>query len=379
MTNTVYQLVFWLSLVTLVWTFVGYPALMILAVGRRPRHRIRGDYRPQVSVVLVAYNESVRLPRRIANLLNTDYPLELLEILVVSDGSDDGTAEVVRNMRQPRVRVMEEFEQRGKAACLNDAVAAASGEIVVFCDARQRFDELTIPSLVSRFSPMGGNQRPIGAVSGRLEIAEGGGAVAEGVGAYWKLERLLREAEGAFDSTIGCTGAVYAIRRELYEPIPEDTLLDDVVIPMQILIAGHRVVLEPGAQAFDPQELAADREEVRKRRTLAGGVQMLFRYPQWLIPWRNRCVMQLIAHKYLRLAGPFCMLLAAASNILLLGSGFYRFVALLHLGCYLFAFLGMTFERPKLGRLAASFVFLNLQVLRGIVYYFGGSWRSGWK
>ena len=371
------QLIFWLSLGLLAWTFAIYPALVILIAGRSFQRTRASSYRPRVTVVMVCYNEAARLPKRIDNLLNTDYPHELLDIVLVSDGSSDDTEDVVQQIGDPRLRLIARSERTGKAGCLNVGVEKAKGEIIVFCDARQTFNRQTIPRLIDRF-PRDGKRMPIGAVSGRLEIAEGGGGMAEGVGAYWKLERRLREAEGMLDSTIGCTGAVYAVRRELYRPIPDDTLLDDVVIPMQILCDGSRVVLEPYAHAFDPQELSSDREENRKRRTLAGNVQMLLRHPQWLLPWRNRCLIQLISHKYMRMAGPFCLLAAAVTNVLLLSHRFYLLLGIVQLLCYVLALIGAR-GGPRPARLAASFLFLNLQVVRGIYYYFFGNWRSGWK
>jgi cellulose synthase/poly-beta-1,6-N-acetylglucosamine synthase-like glycosyltransferase len=373
------HIMFWGALFILFWAFAGYPALMILlarAQGRAATIEANMPIAelPQVSVVVAGYNEANRLTARIENLFDTDYPADKLEVVIVSDGSNDDTEAVVTNLKHPQVRLIMERERRGKSACVGIGVEAAKGEIMVLCDARQRFDRQTIPALVARFS-----DDAIGAVSGELEIAAGGGGIASGVGAYWKLERKLRLAEGILDSTIGCTGSVYAVRKTLFRPIPGDTLLDDVVIPMQILCTGARVVFEPRAKAFDPQELKSEHEEGRKQRTLAGNIQMLVRYPSWLFPWRNRCVVQLISHKYLRLAGPFCLIVSLLSNLLLLPHPIYQVTGACQVGAYALAAWGKSDRAPKPARLAATFLFLNYQVLRGIRYYFFGDWRNGWR
>jgi hypothetical protein len=195
------------------------------------------------------------------------------------------------------------------------------------------------------------------------------------------LEKFIRHSESQLDSAIGCTGAVYAIRRTLFRPIPPDTILDDVVIPMQIVLQKYRVTFEPAAVAFDPQSLEPERERIRKRRTLAGNFQMLFRYFRWIFPWHNRLWWQLISHKYLRLAGPFLMLLILLTNLAMLSLPLYQLLLAGQILFYAVAMIGIFFSRKKslLFSAPAGFVFLNVAVLSGFWLYFCRPARSGWQ
>jgi cellulose synthase/poly-beta-1,6-N-acetylglucosamine synthase-like glycosyltransferase len=214
-----------------------------------------------------------------------------------------------------------------------------------------------------------------------LMIETAATSVGGGVDAYWRLEKLIRAAESKVDSSIGCTGAVYAIRRNLFHPIPADTLLDDVVIPMQIALQNYRIAFEPGAIAFDPQSLEPERERIRKQRTLAGNFQMLFRNAGWLLPWRNRLWWQLISHKYFRLGGPLFLLVLFVSNVMLIEKPFYRYLLIGQCLFYLFALCGTLFKARKFFCFSApaGFVFLNLMTIRGFFYFIGGGFQTGWR
>ncbi len=355
---------FWISVALLVFTYGGYPVLIAwLTRGRRvAAHDFNAE---AVCVVVVAHNESSRILQRVENVLASDYPPEKLVILVVSDGSTDDTAALVESLESDRVRTVAQPQRAGKAAGLNAAMTTCDAPIVVFTDARQSFEPGAIRRLVTRLS-----DPEIGAVSGELMIASASSGAGRGVDAYWKLERFLRARESLLDSCIGCTGAVYAIRAALYEPLPADTVLDDVVIPMRIALGGYRVVHESTALAFDPQSLEPAAEKRRKRRTLAGNFQMLFRYPAWLLPWRNRLWWQLIAHKYLRLSGPFLLLAALGSSAILFAHPVYRVALLFQAAFYLLAAIGMVLPtRLKLFTLPAGFVFLNAAVISAFWHY----------
>lgn len=388
-------LVFWLSLVVIGYTYAGYPLLLRCLVplrrGLRERQRRRiHDYEarsgkagvstiadtdgngtkawPDLTLVLVVYNEANRLRERIDNLAQCDYPGRR-ELVVVCNGCTDESATVARSWSGEAfpVTVIEQEGRLSKASGLNRGIAEAKGEILVFADARQQFNRHAIRKLVNRFS-----DETVVAVSGNLEIASSDEGAGAGIDAYWKLERTIRRLESEWDSVIGCTGAIYALRRGAFEPIPEDTILDDVVIPMRAQLAGGRVLFEAEALAYDPQNLAPDSERRRKIRTLAGNYQMLFRYPEWLMPWRNRTWWQVISHKYLRLAGPFFLLAClVSSGFLAWSSDFYRVVFFGQLVCYGLAFLGMSFRgiRSPLVTAPAGFVFLQWQGLRALFHY----------
>ncbi|HMI94617.1 MAG TPA: glycosyltransferase family 2 protein, partial [Polyangiales bacterium] len=320
-------LIFWSSCGLLGYTLIGYPAAIALWARLRPR-RDPGNgsdptavQTPTVTVVVVAHDEAQRIGARIDNLLALEYPRDRLAILVCSDGSTDATVELARACPDPRVSVLAFERRRGKAAVLNDAVAAATGEIVVFADARQRFDPDSVRELVVSFA-----DPRVGAVSGELcfEAAPGAGAVGAGVGFYWRYDKLIRRSESLVDSSVGATGAIYALRRRLFEPIPETTVLDDVLIPMQVVRAGYRTLFNPAARAFDRVAHSAQEEFARKVRTIAGTFQLFARHPWLLNPARNRIWVQTVSHKLLRLLGPLALAGAFTSNLMLLASPFYR-------------------------------------------------------
>jgi cellulose synthase/poly-beta-1,6-N-acetylglucosamine synthase-like glycosyltransferase len=367
---------FWFSAAVIFFTFLGYPLLMSLLAKRfaAPVQKNKSSHLPCISIVLAAHNEERRILPRIQNLLSSDYPSEKIQIVIVSDGSTDGTAAQVRSLADPRVLLIKQPKRSGKSECLNVGVQAASGEIIIFGDLRQRFAPDAISQLVAHFS-----DTRVGAVSGSLEIETAASAIGGGVDAYWRLEKFLRRSESCLDSCIGCTGAIYAIRRALFRPIPPDTLLDDVVIPMQIVMQKFRVTFEPAAIAYDPQSLEPEREKIRKQRTLAGNYQMMFRYLKWLFPWHNRLWWQLISHKYLRLCAPLFMLLALVSNAFLLESVIFRILFAGQCLFYSLAVLGgiIAKARVKILSLPAGFVFLNLMTLRGLYHHLRGSYREG--
>jgi len=371
--------VFWISIAILFYTFAGYSLLMrwLARTRARPLPEPCPDAPlPLVCVILCAHNEEARIAARLQNLLASDYPAEKLRVLLVSDGSTDATVSRAQAVADARVEILARPGHTGKAAALSAALAHCPEEIVVLADVRQSFAPDAIAQLVTHFS-----DPTIGAVSGALEISPATSATGAGVDAYWRHEKALRAAESRFDSCIGCTGAIYALRRSLFTPIPGDTLLDDVVIPLQIAARGARVIHDSTAHAHDPQPLEPAAERLRKQRTLAGGFQMLVRHPAWLWPWGHRLWWQLISHKYLRLFAPIFLIAAFASNLALITHPFYALAFAAQALCYLCAGLGRLpgLQSWRVFALPAGFVFLNLQTLRGLAYWLSGTGRGGWK
>ena len=377
MSADAWQLLFWFSFAALAYTFLGYPLLIgaLAKAAGMPVKKSSPANPPAVSVVLVAFNEEERIVPRVAILLAASYPADKLEVLVVTDGSTDGTVAKLRALADPRVRVLAREHRSGKSACLNAAIPQARGEIVALCDARQRFAPHTIPELVANFT-----DPDLGAVSGSLEIDPAATGVGGGVDLYWKLEKFIRASEGRFSSTIGATGAVYAVRRELFQPIPDDTLLDDVVIPLQIAVNhGKRITFDPTAPAYDPQTTDPAKEKRRKLRTLAGNFQMLAQHPGWLLPWRTGLWWQLLSHKYSRIVAPVFMVTMLTGNAALAGEPFYRMVLAAHVAFYALALLGLALPALKWKPLSvpAGFVFLNLMTVGGCVNWLRGAYRQG--
>lgn len=330
-------LFFWLSVLLLGYTYLGYPVLMWAWAASRARRRSLSTSEPTVSVVIVAHNEAERIQGRLENLLSLDYPRDRLEILVGSDGSTDGTAERARAYEHAGVTVIAFETRRGKPAVLNDLLAKARGEIVVLADARQRFEAGALRVLVRHFADPN-----VGAVSGELILTSDpeGTAVGEGVGFYWRCEKFIRWNESRVSSTVGATGAIYAIRRELFDPIPEDTILDDVLIPIRIVRRGYRVLFEPDARAYDRTAGAARAEFAKKVRTIAGNFQLFAREPWLLSPRRNPLWLQTVSHKGLRLLTPLLHIGIFMGTLVLADQPLYRALLILQLVFYAAALCG---------------------------------------
>jgi len=315
------HLLFWCAVALLAYIQGGYTVLIWAWSRLHPRPVHPASIEPLVSVVIAVHNEAPRIEEKLRNLRALDYPEDQLEILIGSDGSTDGTVDRARAFEHAGVTVVEFQTRRGKAAILNDLIPKARGEIVVLADARQRFEDGALHALLE---PFGDPQ--VGAVSGELILTETreGGVVAQGVGFYWRYEKLTRRSESLVDSTVGATGAIYALRRELFEPIPADTILDDVLIPLRIARRGYRILFAPRAIAYDRVATSAREELSRKIRTIAGNFQ-LFTRERWLLsPLRNRLWFQTFSHKGLRLMTPLLQGTALATNLLLAAEPLYR-------------------------------------------------------
>lgn len=360
-----------LGILLLVYTYVGYPALMaLLARLVRARHEVGnrdGVPYKRLSIILCVHNEAARLPERLGNLLLLEWPFPG-EILVVCDGCTDSSAAVAAGMGDARIRVIELPVRSGKPTGINAAVAAATGDVLVFCDARQRYERGALRHLVQALRSPG-----LGAVSGLLGVAPAADGRSAGFDRYWSLERLLRKWESVWDSTIGCTGAIYAVRRDRFVTLPADTLLDDVVVPMQVIVQGWRVGYCEEARAWDPQPLTPELEARRKLRTLAGNFQMMFRHPAWLNPLKNRTWWQLISHKYLRVLSPWMLLGIVGCTAVLAAHALFLGLLIVEAGMIMGAMAVLKFPRA-LGwfpgaRLVTAFAMVQIACVQGLVAY----------
>jgi poly-beta-1,6-N-acetyl-D-glucosamine synthase len=372
---------FWLALLVVLYAYAGYPALIALLAWLRPGRPIgKASISPPVSVIVIARNEETALDEKLANCLALDYPADRLEVLVVSDGSEDRTAAIAAGFAPRGVRLLDLERAGGKAAALNRAVPQASGEVLLLTDARQRLDAGALRSLVAHFA-----DPSVGAVSGELHLAPPTAPSASaGVGAYWSFEKMVRRAESRFDSTVGVTGAIYALRKELFRPLDERTILDDVAIPMEVVLRGYRVLFEPGAAAWDRIPQDAAREYRRKVRTLAGNYQLVRLRPALLDPRRNRLLWQLVSHKLARLAVPWCLLVLLLTSAVLAPRGEpYRTALLGQLALYLLAGLATVFQRrgraPRLLSMPYAFVLLNVAAGAALFGFLRGTESAAWK
>ena len=313
------KVLFWFSVAFVGYVYAGYPALLGLWAALTPQRKTdewpralrilggRGAHLPGVTVIVAARNEAARLPARVENLLASDYPKELLQIIVASDGSSDGTAAALAPFAD-RVQLLM-LPDSGKATALNAGVAHARHPVLVFADARQRFAPDAISRLVRHF-----RQPHIGAVSGELMLEPSSSTIGTGVGVYWNYEKWLRRREAIVGSTIGVTGAIYAMRRELWQPLPPETLLDDVLGPVRVVLQGYQVTFDSEALAFDEAPVDAEQELRRKMRTLAGNFQLLAQEPRVLLPGVNPVWLQFMSHKVGRLLAPYALLAIFATS-----------------------------------------------------------------
>ena len=370
----------WITLALILYTYGGYPLLLFVWSRLAPRPVSSSPLIPKVSMVIAAWNERECIAVKIQNCLQQRYPPGSLEIIVVSDGSTDGTDEVVRHIESERVRLIVLTDRRGKAVALNEGVAAAKGEVILFADVRQRFAHDVVPRLVSYFA-----DHAVGAVTGELVLEGGQGmSVKEGLGLYWKIEKSIRSMEAAIDSVVGVTGAIYAIRKELFIPLKPGTILDDLVVPMTIVMQGFRVVCDRQALAFDQLSDDHRHEFWRKVRTLAGNYQALSMNYVWMNPCRNRLFIQLLSHKVLRLAAPFVLLLLLLLSWVLVESGpLYKLLFIAQICGYVLAFLGWGLVslgvKERITGVAYSFCLLNFAALLGAFWFVAGGqnvWRK---
>ena len=374
------EVVLWVCAAALAYVYVGYPALVALWARWRPRPRRRAPIEPAVSVLISACNEADRVDARVRNLLALDYPRERLEILIGSDGSTDATAACARVWEAAGVRVLAFDARRGKAAVLNDLAAAARGEVLIFGDARQRWAPDAVRALLAGFA-----DPEVGAVSGELILtADDASVVGEGVGAYWRYEKLIRASESAIDSTVGATGAIYAVRRDLFAPIPADTILDDVLIPLGVVRQGRRVVFEPAARAFDRVAATPLEEFTRKVRTIGGTFQLFVSQRRWLLhPGRNRLFIQTVSHKGLRLLSPVLLLAAFVANAALVDRPVYAAVLVAQIAFYSAAGAGAVAgargRRPAVLAVPYVFCLLNDATLIAFVRFVRGRQRVTWE
>ena len=349
-------------------TYVGYPLLLMVWGMGKSATPVRVYANPKVTIVIAAWNEARHIAARIDNCLQQIYPSEMLEIVVVSDGSTDETSSIVRSFASKGVSLVELETRMGKAVALNVGVAAAHGEIVVFADARQSFSPTAVRELVANFA-----DALVGAVSGELILeSNSAGPTAEGVGLYWTIEKWIRQKEAAIDSIVGATGAIYAIRRDLFEALPPGTILDDLLTPMRIVMQGYRVVFEGRALAFDRVAHDYSSEFKRKVRTLAGNYQAISFCPRLMKPWANRIFLQFVSHKVFRLMAPIALVGLFVTNAVHLGGWFTIFMALQITG-YSLAIVGWWLNRvgvrERLTGAAFTFCLLNYASLMGAVQF----------
>jgi cellulose synthase/poly-beta-1,6-N-acetylglucosamine synthase-like glycosyltransferase len=365
--------IFWFAAALVGYFYLGYPVWLWLRSWWSPRPVRRGSATPAVSAVMVVRNEEAVIARKLENLLTLDYPQAKLDVVVVSDGSSDRTPAILADYaRDSRVRTLMKPVSQGKAAGLNDAIKLATGEVLLFTDARQQIEPGALRLLIENFA-----DPDVGAASGELMLGDPtSGETGKGTGLYWRIEKKIRELESASGSVAGATGAIYCARRSLLDasPLPEGAILDDVLLPMQIVRKGSRVIFDSRARAWDLPDLGEGREFSRKVRTLSGNYQILQLAP-WLLSSENAIRFEFVSHKLLRLVVPFALLALLIASMFL-PQPLYRAALGVQLAFYALSLAALA--GVKLGPLsriadpARTFVILNCAAMVAFINFATG-------
>jgi cellulose synthase/poly-beta-1,6-N-acetylglucosamine synthase-like glycosyltransferase len=367
------KIIFWLSLSGVLYTYVGYPVMMWVLARVLPRPWDVAPITPGLSIVLAVHNGVDLLPGKIQHLLQLDYP-RIQEIILVSDGSTDGTAELLVGQRNPRIKAIVLEQHGGKAVALNAGVAAATAEVILFVDIRPDIAPGAIQKLVRNFA-----DARVGCVSGNLKLRDDGHDAASAAvgGFYWRYEQWIRMCEAVTDSPVGVYGGFYAIRRELAVQQPAGVILDDMFQPLSIIRQGYRSVVDPGAFVYDTWPKQVQGEFHRKVRTLAGNFQ-LFQLASWMLTLKNRVLFQLLVVPYL------LIMMLVSATVLSAHSTLYAVIAATEIAGWVTALVGLRYKIPLLHRVAApagALLVLNAAAVVGLYKFLftrGPLWKI-WK
>ena len=369
---------FWLCLAIVVYTYVGYGLILYLlvfikrlAIKAKPLADITDDCLPEVTLMVCAYNEEDIISEKMSNTHSLDYPADRLHLVWVTDGSTDNTNSILSTY--PDVKIVFSPERRGKSAALKHGIKEVSTEIVMMTDANTMLNPEAIREIVRLM------QDPkVGCVSGEKKVMAKSDSdeAAQGEGLYWKYESALKRLDSELYSAMGAAGELCVIRRQLMTDIPDDTLLDDFVISMEIVRMGYKIAYTSKAFAMEYGSADLHEESKRKRRIAAGGLQSSWRLRSLMNPLRHPVVaFQFVSHRVLRWTiTPVCLFaLIPLNTILVLSSEgiIYTIIWILQILFYASALAGM--------RISKYFVFMNLNVFRGMAYLLNntsGTWEK---
>ena len=369
---------FWLCLAIVVYTYVGYGLILYLlvfikrlAIKAKPLADITDDCLPEVTLMVCAYNEEDIISEKMSNTHSLDYPADRLHLVWVTDGSTDNTNSILSTY--PDVKIVFSPERRGKSAALKHGIKEVSTEIVMMTDANTMLNPEAVREIVRLM------QDPkVGCVSGEKKVMAKSDSdeAAQGEGLYWKYESALKRLDSELYSAMGAAGELCVIRRQLMTDIPDDTLLDDFVISMEIVRMGYKIAYTSKAFAMEYGSADLHEESKRKRRIAAGGLQSSWRLRSLMNPLRHPVVaFQFVSHRVLRWTiTPVCLFALIPLNTILVLSGegiIYTIIWILQILFYASALAGM--------RISKYFVFMNLNVFRGMEYLLNntsGTWEK---
>jgi cellulose synthase/poly-beta-1,6-N-acetylglucosamine synthase-like glycosyltransferase len=342
-------ILFWTAVFLVTYTYIGFPLGVILRglLWGRPYNREQLTNLPSVSIVISAYNEARSIGAKLNNILSMEYPREYLEVIIASDGSTDGTDAIVEQYKEYGVKLLS-LPRVGKAAALNTAVNAATGEILVFSDANSMYKTDAIKQLVRPFG-----DPKVGGVAGNqiYRTENSGGSSTDGERAYWNFDRMLKQFQGRSGNTLAATGAIYAIRRSLFGPIP-DGVSDDFFTSTGVIARGYRLIFAPEAIAYEPVAATSQVEFGRKVRVIIRSWKAFGFRRELLNPIRYKFyAIQLFSHKILRYLVVFPLLMLFLVSPFLWEAGFlYQMATIAQVMFYTCAVSGWLLKGTRLGR-----------------------------
>lgn len=388
------ETLFWILFFIVAYTFAGYPFLIWLLVklkrllfGKPSPLKIDKEQLPQICLFVTAFNEADFVAQKVANSFSLNYPKDKIQYLWLTDGSNDGTPDLLK--KYPELQVEHKPERRGKINAMNRGMQFIKAPIVIFSDSNTILGENSILEIVRQFQ-----DKKVGCVAGEKRILEHeeDTAAASGEGLYWKLESFTKRMDAEFSSAVGAAGELFAVRTSLFQPVDTDAILDDFMISLKIAGKGYRIAYSPEAYAAESASASVKEELKRKTRIAAGGIQTLFRMPEIFNPFRYGWLsFQYFSHKALRWTlAPFALFLIFFINFLILQSSspwritnFYTLFFYFQSFMYLVALVGWLFEnkqiRLKLFFAPYYFISMNYASIKGIFRYFRGQQSVMWE
>ena len=372
------EAIFWISLIIIFYTYLGYGIILAILVKLKelfikPKVFESTDM-PEVTLLIAAYNEESIVHEKMKNTLSLNYPKDKLHVVWCTDGSNDNTNELLGSYKDEGVKILFQPERKGKTAALNRSVPLLSTSIVVFTDANTMLNGDAIKEIALCF-----NNPQVGCVAGekRIAVRESDGAAAGGEGIYWKYESFLKKMDSRLYTTVGAAGELFAIRNELFEEMPEDTLLDDFILSMHIAAKGKKIEYCDRAYAEEYGSANMGEEEKRKVRISAGGLQSIVRLKSLLNPFTHGVLsFQYVSHRVLRWSiTPVLLFVLMPINIILVclsQEPLYSVILLLQILFYAMGFWGYYLStkhiKNKILYIPYYFLFMNINVIRGFNY-----------
>lgn len=375
-----WEIIFWTSCFFIFYNYAGYALLigLINKLKREKKDSTAHDFRPSVSFIVAAFNEEDCIEKKLINSLNQNYPANKIEFIFITDGSSDGTMDIIR--RYPAVQLLHQPERQGKSAAINRAVSMANNDILIFSDANTFLNE-EATAMITRHYRLSN----VGGVAGEKKVIAASGAADEvgaGEGLYWKYESMLKQLDSDFYSVVGAAGELFSLRRELFEPVADNVILDDFIISMKVAQKGYRIVYEPKAYAMELPSFSLVDEQKRKIRIAAGGFQAMVMLSSLLLWKQPRLSFLYISHRLMRwTTSPVCLILALLSSAVLFLFDHSLLYGLLFLGQVSFYIMALLANQIHLKpfRLAYYFVFMNLSVIQGFFRFLRGKQPAAWE